>query len=166
MPDEESNEPTIERVLVIMAHPDDVDFGSAGTVATWTDAGLEVTYCLVTSGDAGGSDLLRFVVDSLPTGGTLQYRDGNGAWQAVTLGQVLPASLLAANAASTGLRFVSDGSEVRNTSFQVHAVDRWNASSSQATVNIQITNVNDAPQIATDTAHGNSGPTPRSSHLT
>ena len=100
--------------------------------------------------DAGGSDLLRFVVDSLPTGGTLQYRDGNGAWQTVALGQTLPASLLAADAASTGLRFVSDGSEVRSTSFQVHAVDRWNATSSQATVNIQITNVNDAPQIAAD----------------
>ena len=63
MPDQESNEPTIERVLVIMAHPDDVDFGSAGTVATWTDAGLEVTYCLVTSGDAGGSDLTQSYED-------------------------------------------------------------------------------------------------------
>ncbi len=39
-----------------MAHPDDVDFGAAGTVATWTDAGHEVTYCIVTNGDAGGSD--------------------------------------------------------------------------------------------------------------
>jgi LmbE family N-acetylglucosaminyl deacetylase len=47
----------VERVLVITAHPDDVDFGSAGTIATWTDSGIEVTYCLVTSGDAGGSDL-------------------------------------------------------------------------------------------------------------
>jgi LmbE family N-acetylglucosaminyl deacetylase len=46
----------IERVLVITAHPDDVDFGTAGTVALWTDAGIEVTYCIVTSGDAGGSD--------------------------------------------------------------------------------------------------------------
>ena len=46
----------IDRVLVIVAHPDDVDFGAAGTVAVWTDAGIEVTYCLVTSGDAGGSD--------------------------------------------------------------------------------------------------------------
>ncbi len=44
------------RVLVITAHPDDVDFGAAGTVATWTDAGLEVVYCIVTDGDAGGSD--------------------------------------------------------------------------------------------------------------
>lgn len=38
------------------AHPDDVDFGSAGTVAAFTDAGLDVTYCIVTSGEAGGSD--------------------------------------------------------------------------------------------------------------
>jgi LmbE family N-acetylglucosaminyl deacetylase len=44
------------RVLVIAAHPDDVDFGSAGTVAQWVDAGLGVTYCIVTSGEAGGSD--------------------------------------------------------------------------------------------------------------
>ena len=39
-----------------MAHPDDVDFGAAGTVATWTDAGVEVVYCIVTDGEAGGSD--------------------------------------------------------------------------------------------------------------
>ncbi|MFN2534254.1 MAG: PIG-L deacetylase family protein [Pseudonocardiaceae bacterium] len=45
-----------QRVLVITAHPDDVDFGSAGTIATWTDAGLEVSYCIVTDGDAGGFD--------------------------------------------------------------------------------------------------------------
>jgi LmbE family N-acetylglucosaminyl deacetylase len=47
---------TIERILVVMAHPDDVDFGLAGTVATWTDAGIAVSYCIVTSGDAGGFD--------------------------------------------------------------------------------------------------------------
>jgi LmbE family N-acetylglucosaminyl deacetylase len=46
----------IERVLVVTAHPDDIDFGGAGTVATLTDAGVHVTYCLVTDGDAGGSD--------------------------------------------------------------------------------------------------------------
>lgn len=46
----------IERVLAVMAHPDDVDFGAAGTVKAWTDAGVEVTYCLVTDGDAGGVD--------------------------------------------------------------------------------------------------------------
>ncbi len=46
----------IERVLVVMAHPDDVDFGAAGTVAKLTDAGVEVVYCLVTDGQAGGFD--------------------------------------------------------------------------------------------------------------
>src|SRR5206468_10415454 len=46
----------VERALVVSAHPDDVDFGAAGTVATWTDAGVEVTYCIVTDGDAGGFD--------------------------------------------------------------------------------------------------------------
>jgi LmbE family N-acetylglucosaminyl deacetylase len=46
----------VARVLVITAHPDDVDFGAAGTIAQWTDAGLEVSYCIVTDGEAGGSD--------------------------------------------------------------------------------------------------------------
>jgi LmbE family N-acetylglucosaminyl deacetylase len=46
----------IERLLVVMAHPDDVDFGAGGTVRAWTRAGIEVTYCLVTNGDAGGVD--------------------------------------------------------------------------------------------------------------
>lgn len=46
----------IERILVITAHPDDVDFGAAGTIATWTDAGVEVAYCIATYGDAGGFD--------------------------------------------------------------------------------------------------------------
>jgi LmbE family N-acetylglucosaminyl deacetylase len=46
----------IERILVVTAHPDDVDFGAAGSVATWTHAGVEVAYCIVTDGEAGGSD--------------------------------------------------------------------------------------------------------------
>jgi LmbE family N-acetylglucosaminyl deacetylase len=45
---------SIKRALVVVAHPDDVDFGSAGTVATLTAKGVDVAYCLVTSGDAGG----------------------------------------------------------------------------------------------------------------
>jgi LmbE family N-acetylglucosaminyl deacetylase len=46
----------VARVLVVMAHPDDVDFGSAATVAHWTGRGIEVTYLVVTDGDAGGYD--------------------------------------------------------------------------------------------------------------
>ncbi|MBV8462783.1 MAG: PIG-L family deacetylase [Acidimicrobiales bacterium] len=53
-PDEGADD--VGRVLVVTAHPDDVDFGAAGTVATWRDAGIEVVYCIVTDGDAGGSD--------------------------------------------------------------------------------------------------------------
>ena len=46
----------IERALAVMAHPDDVDFSVAGTVAQLTAAGAQVTYCLVTDGQAGGFD--------------------------------------------------------------------------------------------------------------
>lgn len=46
----------IERLLVVMAHPDDVDFGSAGSMSLLTSQGVHITYCLVTDGDAGGSD--------------------------------------------------------------------------------------------------------------
>ena len=46
----------IERVLVVTAHPDDVDFGASGTVSGWTAAGVEVVYCICTDGDAGGFD--------------------------------------------------------------------------------------------------------------
>ncbi|MGA0218525.1 MAG: PIG-L deacetylase family protein [Ilumatobacteraceae bacterium] len=50
----------IDRALVITAHPDDVDFGGAGTIANLTDRGAKVTYCIVTDGQAGGFD------DSIP----------------------------------------------------------------------------------------------------
>jgi LmbE family N-acetylglucosaminyl deacetylase len=46
----------VQRVLCVMAHPDDVDFGCAGTVAAWSKAGIEVSYCIITDGDAGGFD--------------------------------------------------------------------------------------------------------------
>jgi LmbE family N-acetylglucosaminyl deacetylase len=46
----------ISRVLAIAAHPDDLDFGSAATIASWTSTGIEVVYCIVTDGDAGGFD--------------------------------------------------------------------------------------------------------------
>jgi len=49
-------ESEINRVLVVSAHPDDADFGSAGSVALFVDRGVEVTYLLVTDGDAGGNE--------------------------------------------------------------------------------------------------------------
>lgn len=46
----------VERALVVVAHPDDIDFGAGGTIAAWTDSGIAVTYCICTDGDAGGFD--------------------------------------------------------------------------------------------------------------
>jgi LmbE family N-acetylglucosaminyl deacetylase len=46
----------IERVLVVTAHPDDLDFGASGTIAGWVQAGIEVSYCICTNGDQGGQD--------------------------------------------------------------------------------------------------------------
>jgi LmbE family N-acetylglucosaminyl deacetylase len=44
------------RILIIAAHPDDIEFGAAGSAAVWTDAGAEVYYCVVTDGAAGSND--------------------------------------------------------------------------------------------------------------
>jgi LmbE family N-acetylglucosaminyl deacetylase len=46
----------IERVLVVTAHPDDLDFGAGGTIAQWTAKGIKVSYCICTNGDQGGED--------------------------------------------------------------------------------------------------------------
>ncbi|MCC7207396.1 MAG: PIG-L family deacetylase [Anaerolineae bacterium] len=39
--------------MVIVAHPDDIEFSCAGTIARWVRDGAEVCYVLVTSGDVG-----------------------------------------------------------------------------------------------------------------
>ncbi|MEY3430408.1 MAG: hypothetical protein RJB30_340 [Actinomycetota bacterium] len=51
LPDEE-----IKSILVVMAHPDDCDFGAGGTIAQWTAKGIEVSYCIITNGDQGGEN--------------------------------------------------------------------------------------------------------------
>ena len=44
------------KILCIAAHPDDLDFGCAASVASWVADGHDVVYCLVTDGQAGGFD--------------------------------------------------------------------------------------------------------------
>ncbi|MGH2787676.1 MAG: PIG-L deacetylase family protein [Actinomycetota bacterium] len=44
------------RALAVSAHPDDVEFGCAGTLAAWVDQGAEVTICIVTDGSTGTQD--------------------------------------------------------------------------------------------------------------
>jgi LmbE family N-acetylglucosaminyl deacetylase len=39
--------------LVVVAHPDDMEFGGAAAIARWTGQGKRITYCMVTSGEAG-----------------------------------------------------------------------------------------------------------------
>jgi LmbE family N-acetylglucosaminyl deacetylase len=45
-----------ERAMFIYAHPDDIEFGVAGTAAKWAANGCEVTYVLVTDGNIGSHD--------------------------------------------------------------------------------------------------------------
>jgi LmbE family N-acetylglucosaminyl deacetylase len=47
---------SLEKVMVIYAHPDDAEFGTSGTCAKWAREGVEVTYCMVTNGASGSSD--------------------------------------------------------------------------------------------------------------
>ncbi|MEV5763347.1 PIG-L deacetylase family protein [Micromonospora sp. NPDC052213] len=46
----------VVRALAVFAHPDDIDFGCAGTMANWVEEGIEVAYLIVTRGEAGGCD--------------------------------------------------------------------------------------------------------------
>jgi LmbE family N-acetylglucosaminyl deacetylase len=46
----------IHRAMAVYAHPDDAEFGMAGTVALWAKAGVEFTYCMVTNGASGSDD--------------------------------------------------------------------------------------------------------------
>src|SRR5690349_17785428 len=55
-PTDSELEPDQRRVLLIAAHPDDPEFSSAGTVASWVRQGFEVVFVLATSGDRGTAD--------------------------------------------------------------------------------------------------------------
>jgi LmbE family N-acetylglucosaminyl deacetylase len=47
------------RALAVAAHPDDIEFGCAGTLARWADDGAEVVLCMVTDGSTGTQDRSR-----------------------------------------------------------------------------------------------------------
>lgn len=47
-----------DRALAVVAHPDDLEYGVASAIARWTDQGKQITYCLVSAGEAG--------IDSMP----------------------------------------------------------------------------------------------------
>lgn len=45
-----------QRALVVVAHPHDAEIAAGGTIAAWAGAGIEVGYCVLTSGGAAGFD--------------------------------------------------------------------------------------------------------------
>jgi LmbE family N-acetylglucosaminyl deacetylase len=46
----------LNKVLVVLAHPDDPEFFCGATVAKWAKAGKHVRYCMLTCGDKGSDD--------------------------------------------------------------------------------------------------------------
>lgn len=69
-----------ERTLVVVAHPDDAEFWAGGTIARWTDAGVAVTYCVLTDGETGGYDV------SIPRGEIPRIRRAEQQEAAASLG--------------------------------------------------------------------------------
>lgn len=49
----EMNLEGVDRILCVVAHPDDLEYGVSAAVAAWTAAGVEVNYLLLTAGEAG-----------------------------------------------------------------------------------------------------------------
>lgn len=71
---------TPNRVLVVLAHPDDPEFYCGGTIARWAASGRDITYCLLTRGDKGSDD------DSLSTQELAEIREVEQRAAAKTLG--------------------------------------------------------------------------------
>ena len=56
MAEDERENRTLERAMVVVAHADDAEFGCSGTVARWCAEGVEVVYVLCTDGSKGSGD--------------------------------------------------------------------------------------------------------------
>src|SRR5215813_13517962 len=54
-----------KRVLIVMAHPDDGEFSSAGTLARWASEGRDIYYCLITDGQAGDQGDMEITTEEL-----------------------------------------------------------------------------------------------------
>ncbi|MDA1256444.1 MAG: PIG-L family deacetylase [Chloroflexi bacterium] len=79
-----------ERAVAVAAHPDDLEYGMASAIARWTDQGKEITYLLVTRGEAGidgmhpndagplreGEEVAGAAKVGVTTVDFLDYRDG------------------------------------------------------------------------------------------
>ena len=75
----------IERAMIIVAHPDDAEFGAGGTVAGWTDESIEVVYVIVTDGSKGSNDR-SMTHDALTE---LRMREQHAAAEVLGVGEVV-----------------------------------------------------------------------------
>ncbi|HEV7626766.1 MAG TPA: PIG-L deacetylase family protein [Streptomyces sp.] len=67
-----------QRALAVVAHPDDMEYGAAAAVAEWVTAGKDVSYLLVTRGEAG--------IDTLEPGECARVREREQRASADTVG--------------------------------------------------------------------------------
>jgi LmbE family N-acetylglucosaminyl deacetylase len=67
-----------ERALAVVAHPDDMEYGAAAAVAEWTTAGKQVSYVMVTRGEAG--------IDGLEPGECARVREAEQQASAAAVG--------------------------------------------------------------------------------
>jgi len=83
-----NNFPHPEKVMVICAHPDDPDFGAAGTIAHWVNEGADVVYVIVTDGSKGSAepDMTREKLIDLRQREQQQAADILGVSQVIFLG--------------------------------------------------------------------------------
>ena len=56
MPTDPNPDPKYNKAMVVVAHPDDAEYGCSGTVAKWCREGWEVVYVLCTDGSKGSDD--------------------------------------------------------------------------------------------------------------
>lgn len=78
MPTLELHDRIPQRVLAVVAHPDDLEYGAAALVASWTRAGAHVVYLLVTRGEAG--------IDGLPPAEAARVRTDEQIASAAVVG--------------------------------------------------------------------------------
>ncbi len=70
---------TPQKILVILAHPDDPEFFCGATLARWARAGHKITYCLLTCGDKGYNDTTKPVDVSTDELCAIRHREQNAA---------------------------------------------------------------------------------------
>ena len=70
MPEQDKLQPLPEdwqTALAVVAHPDDLEYGTASAVARWTSQGKKVVYLMITRGEAG--------IDSMDAGQVTDFAD-------------------------------------------------------------------------------------------